>query len=241
MGTPAWAVHAIQAARSDAIRRSGAPVQVRCCGAAGVGLCATAPIATGEVILEERPLAAAPAVVLEDYGPGGGAGLRVCAHCLAPLPDPLGQLRGIAHAAGMMDEGVPTALPGRTAQPAPRRCGGCAEAVWCGADCERLGMAWHGQLCGGTLRQSGRPSAAAAAEEFHAAAAESGNAAFTIVARLYATILASSPDDQGQATASWPSEAMADTSWPTLRGWCGSHWWDTLSPAGAGSAKATTI
>ena len=58
MGTPAWAVHAIQTARSDAIRRSGAPVQVRCCGAAGVGLFATAPIATGEVILEERPLAA---------------------------------------------------------------------------------------------------------------------------------------------------------------------------------------
>ena len=54
-----------------------------------------------------------------------------------------------------------------------------------------------------------------------------------VVARLYATILAGSADDHGPAAASRPPKAVPGTSWPTLRGWCGSHWWDTLSPAGA--------
>ena len=106
--------------------------------------------------------------------------------------------------------------------------------MWCCGGCQRRGQ-WHARLCEGSLRQLGRPEAAAAAAEYRRTAERSGNAAFMVAARIYASLPMPS-DSSGPRTGVAPAASSADDGlplgWGALRGLAGAFWWDTLRPDG---------
>lgn len=236
MGAPRYAVEAIVAARRRAITALGARVEIRVADDGQCSMHATEPMLEGEVIFRERPVAMAPSLAFsEHYGEGGAAGLATCEQCMAPVGSVAVQLRCLAEAAGMTPAevaGLPSTLPvGESASDGTIRCDGCA-AVWCSAVCERCSEGWHPRLCAGRLRQRGRPRAAEAATAYRDAAVASGNAAFLVASRLYASLPLPEPGTGPQSETAPQCQGMGEVvlSWEALRGFCGANWWDTLQP-----------
>ena len=82
---------------------------------------------------------------------------------------------------------------------------------------------------------SRRPGAgaaqAAAMEEYHHRALESGNHAFAVAARLLAALLVQHEEEDANTDNTRGGAVTSPTGWEgILGGFCGAPWWETLRP-----------
>ena len=148
----------------DAASPDAAAVEVRHISATrGRGLVTCRPVARGDLLLAEPPLAAVPCA-----DPDGSHG-PACAQCLRSLEGPLDNVRRVLAAVGVA---APAALPGPEAAacaPAPVRCGGRCRERYCGEACRRAAWQQHHRVaCPGPRAEAGGPEAGPGAGEAEA-------------------------------------------------------------------------